>query len=335
MLPRISIITPSYQQAPYLEACLASVREQGYSNLEHIVVDGGSSDGSKEILERNSAALAWWCSEQDRGQSHAINKGATHATGTVFAWLNSDDLLLPGTLHRVGEAFAKDPTMTVFCGARVVRSVNGDRVLPAEDVSRPEGLFTEPMVNQQATFYRMDVVRKAGFVDEALHYVMDLELWLRVLFAEGTGGLRSTAEPLAVFREHATSKTSLEQTRFVHETAGLLHGLCLATGQADLASVLAIGHRWPGTMRGISLLDPTQHSARVRAMVLAFLFKWHHRIWSEADLRMMKAFRSRIALTDEELHGERRTKLAELDEQLAVPGWWAFRLRRKWQHLWA
>ncbi len=335
MLPRISIITPSYQQAPFLEPCLASVREQGYPHVEHIVVDGGSTDGSLAIIERNSRSLAWWCSEKDRGQSHAINKGAAHATGTVFAWLNSDDLLLPGTLQRVGEAFAADPTMTVFCGARSVRSVTGERVLPAEDVTRPEGLFTAPMVNQQATFYRMEVVRKAGFVDEALHYVMDLELWLRVLFAEGTAGIRSTPEPLAVFLEHAASKTSLEQPRFVHETAGLLHGLCVATGHADLADVLAIGHRWPGTMRGIPLAEPREHTMRVRAMVLAFLFKWHHRIWSEEDLRMMKAFRARIPLSEAEQQGDRPKKLAELDRQLAVPGWWAFRLRRKWQHLWA
>ena len=108
-LPRITLITPSYQQAEYLEECLASVQAQAYPDLEHIVVDGGSTDGSRAIIERYADRLAWWCSEKDGGQSDAINKGLGHATGQVFGWLNSDDLLLPGALLRVGEAFAADP----------------------------------------------------------------------------------------------------------------------------------------------------------------------------------------------------------------------------------
>ena len=97
-LPRITIITPSYQQAGFLEECIRSIHDQGYPDLEHIIVDGGSTDGSREIIERYADKLAWWCCEKDKGQSDAINKGLARATGQVFGWLNSDDLLLPGSL---------------------------------------------------------------------------------------------------------------------------------------------------------------------------------------------------------------------------------------------
>lgn len=103
-LPRITVITPSYNQAPYLEATLRSVLEQGYPNLEYIVVDGGSTDGSRDILEHYAPHLSWWVSERDAGQTDAIRKGLTRATGEWFNWINSDDLLAPGALWRIAEA---------------------------------------------------------------------------------------------------------------------------------------------------------------------------------------------------------------------------------------
>ena len=103
--PRISIVTPSDQQGRYLEQTVQSVLGQGYENLEYIVVDGGSTDESRLILERYAERLAWWCSEPDDGQTHAINKGLRQATGDIVAYLNSDDILLPGALASVAQAF--------------------------------------------------------------------------------------------------------------------------------------------------------------------------------------------------------------------------------------
>src|SRR3990172_5374162 len=107
-LPRISLVTPSFNQAAYLEETIASVLAQGYANLDFIVIDGGSNDGSVDIIRRHERWLSYWVSEPDRGQSHAINKGWRHSTGELWTWLNSDDVLTPGTLAAVAAAFSRD-----------------------------------------------------------------------------------------------------------------------------------------------------------------------------------------------------------------------------------
>src|SRR5437870_10778600 len=108
-LPLISVVTPSFNQAPFLEHTLYSVASQDYARTEHIVIDGGSTDGSVEIIQRHARQLRHWVSEPDRGQSHAINKGLAMASGDVLAWLNSDDTYLPGALKEVGGVFAQHP----------------------------------------------------------------------------------------------------------------------------------------------------------------------------------------------------------------------------------
>jgi glycosyltransferase involved in cell wall biosynthesis len=331
--PRITLVTPSFEQAQYLEECLSSVKEQAYPDLEHIVVDGGSSDGSAGIIARQADDLAWWCSERDDGQSDAITKGAAKGSGAVFGWLNSDDLLLPGALLRVGEAFARDPSMAVLCGARILRKPDGDVVIAPEDAEHPETFFTAPHVNQQSTFYRMDVVREIGFVERRLDYVMDYELWLQVVFRHGPSAVRTIPAPLSVFRQHPASKTSLVHHRFLDEIASVLHGLCASTGQRDLMAVLEHGHVITPGLRSIPLRDPAAERARVRAMVVTFLLKWHSRIWTARDFGMMRLFRRTIELAPHDVNEEQRAALERLDAQLRVPGWWAFRVRRKLNHL--
>lgn len=328
---RISLITPSFQQADYLEECLSSVRDQGHAAKEHIVVDGGSTDGSRSIIERHAQALAWWCSEKDAGQSQAINKGLAHATGEVFGWINSDDALLPGALERVGRAFDEDPAITVLTGVRLLREEGQpDRAMELDDSSDSENLFVSPRINQQATFYRMSAVRAVGGLEEKLHCVMDLELWWQVLFRFGSAGVRIVPWPLAMFRSHAASKTATLQSLFLDETASMLHGLCMRTGSEDLASVLAVGHPIVPGLRAIPA-GPAQHDL-VRRMTVHFLLKWHHTIFSERDFRMMRAFRSQgVELTA--LTGAQEQQLAALDAQLRAGTWLAFRLRRKWNHL--
>src|ERR1043166_2179963 len=117
---KISVVTPSYNQAKYLETTLRSVLEQDYPHLEHIVMDGGSTDGSQEILERYSSRLAYWRSAKDGGQADAIAEGFKHATGDIFCWLNSDDVFLPGALRAVAEFFTAHPDAETVCGGAYI-----------------------------------------------------------------------------------------------------------------------------------------------------------------------------------------------------------------------
>lgn len=332
MFPRISLITPSFQQAPFLEECLTSVLDQGYPDLEYLVVDGGSTDGSKRIIERFAHRLTWWCSEPDQGQAHAINKGAARSTGEVFGWLNSDDVLLPGALLRVGNAFAEDPSLMIFEGARIMQDRDGERTLqPPDDPTDEQALFSAPRINQQSTFYRSSVVHDLGGVDASLHYVMDVELWWQLLFRHGTSGLHTTSEPLALFRIHGASKTDTAQEKFVEETAGLLHGLCISTGLEELAGILALGHRFKPLARPFRV--GSAQRGIVEHMTVSFLLKWNRTVHTRNRFEALRRFVASSHADPSRLNAEQRERVRLIGDQLDVPGWWAFRARRKWQHL--
>lgn len=332
MLPRITLITPSFQQAEYLEECLASVHAQGYPALEHIVVDGGSTDGSKAIIERYADKLAWWCSEPDGGQSAAINKGLQHATGQVFGWLNSDDVLLPGALHHVGRWFQEQLMAWAHRGRLELWEGCVTQEFPRGVVPQDQhSLYLDPLVVQQSTFFRMEAVRALGGVESKLRYVMDLELQWQLLFREGEAGLVSHEPLLAVFRQHAGSKTAQHRDRFLDEQASLLHGMLLATDQRDVAEVLGLGRTLTPGLRAVPA--PRQLAWLVRAMAVHFLLKWDHVIMHEAQFDRMRALRPLLAREPEKRSAQERAWTVELERQLAMPNWMAFRIRRKWEHL--
>lgn len=332
MLPRISIITPSYQQAPFLGTCLRSIHDQGYPDLEHIVVDGGSTDGSKAIIERYAEKLAWWCSEPDGGQSAAINKGLARATGQVFGWLNSDDLLLPGALHKVGQWFAEDPEAWAHRGRLELHTGEAVKPFPSGPiVDNEHSLYLAPLVVQQSTFFRTAAIKALGGVEEGLHHIMDLELQWQLLFREGASGLRSHDELLAAFRLHPGAKTAQQGPRFRAEQAALLVGMLRATGSHDLAEVLGIGRVLPTGLRAMPVI--LEHAALVRRMAIRFLLKWDHAIMEREQFKRMRVLRDLVPLEHELRTGIERTWLAEVDAHLAAGSWWAFRMRRKWRHL--
>lgn len=213
-LPRITLITPSYQQAAFLLRTLESVHAQQYPNLEHIVIDGGSTDGSVDVIREYAPRLAYWNSEPDRGQAHALNTGFARATGDVLTWLNSDDVLLPGALHVVGEAFARFPQVQWLTG----QGVNVD----VDDALHPFPIRTGHFrrlirrgwyhgralgfIRQEGTFWRRGLWQQAGAsLDEALHYTMDADLWQR--FAE-YADLFTLDARLAAYRRHPAQKTA-------------------------------------------------------------------------------------------------------------------------------
>ena len=182
MAPRITVITPSLNQAPFLERTILSVLDQAYPNLEYIVVDGGSTDGSADILERYTARLARWVSEPDCGQSHAINKGLEWATGDVVAYINSDDYYLPGAFEAAARVMEDSDVR--WCVGRC-RYQHEDGTLERLYVPEPPSMPRTTMIRetwyvpQASSFWRRDVFDQVGLLREDLHYIFDLEFGLR------------------------------------------------------------------------------------------------------------------------------------------------------------
>jgi glycosyltransferase involved in cell wall biosynthesis len=215
--PRVSIVVPSYNQSAYIEETLRSILLQGYPNLEAIVVDGGSTDGSVEIIRRYERWLGFWVSEPDRGQTHAINKGWARATGDILAYINTDDYYAPGAVAVAAAAFHENPGAGMVYGSAIVVDESGSklRVWQAQAFDLGLMLTGGNIVPQPAAFFAAEALRSIGYVDERWQMIMDYELCIRLGL-----GFPAVCLPrsLAWFRDHAQSKT---RTRF-ENTAGEL-----------------------------------------------------------------------------------------------------------------
>lgn len=184
--PKISIVTPSFNQAPYIEETIRSVLDQGYPNLEYIIIDGGSTDGSAGVIERYSDHLAYWVSEPDKGQTDALIKGFRHATGEILGWLCSDDLHEPYTLHEVAAAFRDDPRRQVVYGDSLWIDGDGEPIRPKKEISfnRFIWMYGYNYLPQPSTFWRRGIYERVGGLDARWNLAMDADLWIR--FAELT-----------------------------------------------------------------------------------------------------------------------------------------------------
>ena len=182
MLPKISIVTPSFNQAPYLERTIRSILDQGYDNLEYLIIDGGSNDGSIDIIRKYSNRLAYWVSEPDRGQSDAINKGLRRARGDWLGWQNSDDVYYPGTFASLARAAAAHPRASLVTGNMVMIDTDDKRlremryIRPTYGALRAEGMI----LTNQAAFWHRDVHARIGYLSETLTCAFDYEWFLRV-----------------------------------------------------------------------------------------------------------------------------------------------------------
>jgi glycosyltransferase involved in cell wall biosynthesis len=203
--PRVSIVTPSYNQAEFIEETIRSVLLQGYRDLEYIIIDGGSTDGSIEIIRKYESWVAYWVSESDRGQSHAINKGFKRASGDVASWLNSDDLLYQNVLGAIARAFIEHPDagMIYGVGAKIDSIGQIIKKIPFRQHCR-KLLRTRYSILQQSSFMRKEALLDVGFLDESIEYFIDWELSLRISLSYP---IYAIPDDIGMFRIHPAAKT--------------------------------------------------------------------------------------------------------------------------------
>jgi glycosyltransferase involved in cell wall biosynthesis len=181
-LPLVSVVTPSFNQARFLEQTIQSVLSQDYPNLEYMIIDGGSTDGSPEIIQRYAGQLAWWVSEPDQGQTDALNKGFSHATGEIFAWLNSDDCYLPGAVSAAVSSIQCHPEAAMVYGDANLVDEQGLVIgrFPSRQTDYSRLLRGSVHIPQQAAFFKVSFWKQVAPLDPSFQFAMDYDLWVRL-----------------------------------------------------------------------------------------------------------------------------------------------------------
>jgi glycosyltransferase involved in cell wall biosynthesis len=201
--PKISIITPSFNQGHYIEETILSIIGQGYANLEYIIIDGGSTDNTVEVIKKYAPQMAYWVSEKDKGQSDAINKGLKMATGDIVAWLNSDDVYEPGVLQAVADAFMANPKASIVYGDVESFFPDGRTELWTNNFE-PADFFRRVSIHQPGVFWKRNLHETYGYIDESFYYLMDYDFWARIFFNVPAQRINKT---LSRFRVHDSAKT--------------------------------------------------------------------------------------------------------------------------------
>jgi glycosyltransferase involved in cell wall biosynthesis len=266
----VSIITPSFNQAEFLEQCMRSVLGQDHSGLEYLVVDGGSTDGSLEIMQKYADRLAWWASEKDAGQADAINKGLAHSHGDIVAWLNSDDYYLPGAVGAAVEVLEAHPGVALVYADMQAVDENGRLMNVLKYRQRSlEDLLCFSIIGQPATFMRRDAVEAVGGLDPSLHYLLDHQLWIKLA---SRGEILHVKDTWAAARYHAAAKNRLLAHEFGREAFRIVEW---ASADSRLRGVLKpLRTRVPAAAYRVEaryLVDADRPWRALRAWLHAFL----------------------------------------------------------------
>ena len=282
--PLVSIITPSYNQAAFLEDTIQSVLQQDYQPLEYIIVDGASNDGSVEIIKCYSERLSWWISESDAGQAEAINKGLKRASGEIIAWLNSDDIYLPGAVRQAVEKMKANPDIVMVFSDAVTIDKHGSPLnfLRFEDWGLLD-LVAFRIICQPAVFIRREFLLQAGLLEPSYHSLLDHNLWVRIArlgqIQHACPEYKTFENPesgqfkglWAAARHHPDAKNVAQPTAFAEEANHLLDWM---EGQPDLIQLIQgnQGKVYSGAFRlsGRYLLDGGQPKVALGSYWKAF-----------------------------------------------------------------
>ncbi len=320
--PLVSIVTPSYNQADFLEDTIQSVLAQDYPEIEHIIVDGGSTDGSVEIIKKYQSNLAWWVSEADEGQASAINKGMTKAQGEIVAWLNSDDLYLPGAVGEAVASFRSNPQANLIFGNAITIDAEG---IPLKELIFPdwglEDLTGFRIICQPAVFMRRDAYQGVNGLDPDYHFMLDHQLWVRIACL---GSIKHENSFWAAARHHGAAKNVSHAAAFGRET---LEVLAWMEHDDDLGPVVKKNYRkvQAGAFRlnARYLLDGGQYKAALKSYGRAFINQplytaqhWHRILYAGLGLCGVKDL-DRFYSRYQDSH---RPDLSSMDEIRGWPG---------------
>jgi glycosyltransferase involved in cell wall biosynthesis len=227
--PKISIVTASFNQGQFIEETIQSVLNQNYPNLEYIIIDGGSTDQSVEIIKKYQKHLTYWVSENDKGQANAINKGLKICTGEIFNWLNSDDYLEPGSLSKIAEAF-EDTNVDLVAGKVRNFSATAEEIIPNQKLTANGLMCWEPGVKfvQPGVWMRRVLISQCGGIDEKFHYAFDWDLYIRYLYCFPQ--VKELDDLLVNFRLHENSKTHSLLERFAIEEREIIEKIFALDG---------------------------------------------------------------------------------------------------------
>lgn len=240
--PRISVVTPSYNQGSFLEETIRSVLLQGYPELEFIIIDGGSTDDSVDIIRKYERWITYWVSEPDKGQTYAIDKGIGKATGDIFAWLNSDDVYPPGVLQQVAAEFISNPEIDLVYGdCEMIDDIGNTFSRFNVRAGGLEELLGENFISQPSAFFSKNGLQEVGGLDCDLHYAMDYDLWIRMFLK----GLRALYVPkvFSCFRYHNASKSGIKSVQFGYEWTRLLDKIDKSKVKMVLPALLRAYHQ--------------------------------------------------------------------------------------------
>jgi glycosyltransferase involved in cell wall biosynthesis len=311
-LPLVSIITPSYNQVRFIEVTLRSVLEQDYPNIEYLVVDGASTDGSVEIIRRYADRLAWWASEKDSGQSEAVNKGLRRARGEIVGWLNSDDLYLPGAVSAAVAAFRSRPEAGLVYGDALAIDADGKpfNVMHARQYTLAD-LMTFNIICQPAAFMQRSVLEQVNYLDPAYHLLMDNLLWMRMA---QNAPLVYVPQIWAAARYHTQAKNRTFGAAYGREAHVLIEDL---RSRPEFAEAIAADEK--RIMAGVNrfdafyLTDAGHPGAALRAYMRAFrlhpptaLGDWKHILLAFFSLLGLQKVRA--------LYDRRRTRRLGLEK---------------------
>jgi glycosyltransferase involved in cell wall biosynthesis len=225
--PLVTIVTPSFNQGQFIEETILGILNQTYKNIQYIVVDGGSTDNTMEVVNQYRDRIDIIIHEKDKGQTDAINKGFKLAKGELVGWINSDDILYPDCVEKIVELYMKKPDGVIIYNKyqNIIDRISKIKHLITVNIANKEHLLKiDYRIIQQGSFYNTDTIKKINYLNEKLHYCMDLDLWLRLLDYGKIYGIEDI--PYSAFREWEDTKTSTGGYKFFREIRKVLfqHG---------------------------------------------------------------------------------------------------------------